>query len=125
MGKECVALARVKRWDEPLARAELAAWQASGKSMSSFSQARGYHAQRLAWWRDRLAAGIAGPGRDATGAQVPPPGFVEATVSAVTWPPAPALVLRLPCGVDVEVHAPDAVAAPWLGALARSLSAGA
>lgn len=44
------------RWTEEDGRAALAAWEASGESLPSFARRAGVQAQRLSWWRDRLAA---------------------------------------------------------------------
>ncbi len=43
-----------ERWTETEARAALAAWEASGEALTTFSRKAGVQAQRLAWWRERL-----------------------------------------------------------------------
>src|SRR5438128_727887 len=44
------------RWTEDDARTALDAWKASGVGAHTFAREHGITAQRLYWWRDRLAA---------------------------------------------------------------------
>lgn len=46
---------RTGRWTEDDARAALDAWKRSGVGAHRFARERGITAQRLYWWRDRLA----------------------------------------------------------------------
>lgn len=43
------------RWSEADARAALDAWKRSGVGAHTFARQHGITAQRLYWWRDRLA----------------------------------------------------------------------
>jgi hypothetical protein len=45
-----------RRWNEEDAREALAALDASGLSAEGFARAQGFSAQRLWWWRHRLAS---------------------------------------------------------------------
>jgi hypothetical protein len=44
------------RWTEDDARVALDAWERSGLGAHAFARKHGITAQRLHWWRDRLAA---------------------------------------------------------------------
>lgn len=70
-----------RRWDEPVARAVLADWEASGLTLAAFARQRGLDVQRLQRWRSRLA----GPPRHAGPPR--PPRFVEVVASTPTAPP--------------------------------------
>lgn len=99
-----------KYWNETTAERALVAWRGSAMSLSAFARANGVKAQRLSWWRKRLAAG--GGARLAVAA---PMAFIPAAVSG-----SARVALRLPGGVELEgdlsVVSPD-----WVAALARAL----
>ena len=53
---ELADLAGKSYWREVDARRALSAWKESGEPMTSFAEAHGLKASRLAWWRKRLRA---------------------------------------------------------------------
>lgn len=50
------ALSGPKQWTSDDAKRVLAAWKNSGESMAGFAHRHGLNAQRIAWWRERLAS---------------------------------------------------------------------
>jgi transposase-like protein len=94
----------VRRWTAEEARQVLAAQEASGESLAGFARKRGLKAQRLQWWRSRLAAW-----------EQPAQTLVPAVVEARALP---AVRLRV-AGVEVEIAEP--VEAGWLAELIRRL----
>jgi len=100
-----------KRWTAEQAQRELRGWERSGLSLSRYAARRGYQAQRLSWWKERLQ-----------GKRVP--------VTPVTL--APAVVtgtdghgvsvwLSTDGTVRVEVVDAACVHPEWVGELLRSL----
>jgi transposase-like protein len=49
--------AEIRRWDEGEAREALAEQQRSGESITAFAQRRGFSAQRIYYWKKRIAGG--------------------------------------------------------------------
>jgi transposase-like protein len=49
--------AEIRRWDEGEAREALAEQQRSGESVTEFAQRRGFSAQRIYYWKKRIAEG--------------------------------------------------------------------
>jgi hypothetical protein len=94
----------VSRWTADQARQVLAAQEASGESLASFARKRGLKAQRLQWWRSRLAEW-----------EKPAQTLVPAVVEARALP---AVRLRV-AGVELEIAEP--VEAAWLAELIRRL----
>ena len=110
---------RGRRWTTEDARRVLASWSASGLSASAFGERHALAAQRLGWWKKRLAdwgegdAGSRGPR------------LVPAIVSA----PAPAAItnvapvaIRLPSGVVLEVVDTALDEPAWIAAVLGALS---
>jgi transposase-like protein len=50
-----VRTAEIRRWDEQEARAALAELSRSGESVTEFAQRRGFSAQRIYYWKKRIA----------------------------------------------------------------------
>lgn len=102
-----------RRWGADEARRVLAAWRRSGLSMNAFAREHGFVAQRIGWWRQRVAAG---------GAELPRfvPVVVRPTADMASTNVA--VVLRSPRGTAVEVLDAQAVSPEWLSQLVNSLS---
>jgi len=100
-----------KRWTAEQAQRELRDWERSGLSLSRYAARRGYQAQRLSWWKQRLQE-------------------KRATVAPVTL--APAVVTRADGhvvsvslsadgAVRVDVADAEGVHPEWVGQLVRSM----
>jgi hypothetical protein len=101
----------VGRWREPNARRVVARWRASGLSACAFARANGLaDEQRLSWWRKRLE-------KKSETTALAPLMFIPAEM---TGGPA-AVVVRLPCGVVLELADVAAVPTNWIAALAAEL----
>ena len=109
------------RWTAESAQAVLSEQEKSGESLSAFARRRGLEAQRLYWWRKRLAEwGAAAPERGQRLVAVVTPEVSTASTSAA----ASAVQVRLRWGeVEIEVTGTTALAPSWLAALARELGA--
>lgn len=105
-----------ERWTAEKASQVLAEWRRSGLSMSAFAARRGLKAQRLSWWKKRLADWNEG---DASSSG---PALVPALVGGDEMGVVPEAVVRLPAGVVVEVMSAAAVSPQWLSALAVDLA---
>lgn len=106
----------LKRWSEAEARHVLATWEASGKSIGAFARAKGVTAQRLYWWRERLAK-VDEPAA---------PRFVPVVVKApaVRLESSAAVVVTTPAGARVEVREVNATTAAWVVALLERVERG-
>jgi transposase-like protein len=108
MGKQNKAgFAAQRRWTAEDATLALAALSESGLSMNAFSRRHGLSAQRLAWWKKRLAAWSEEPMRLVPAVQ-PTEASGEARVS-----------VRL--GAELVIEVSGAVPAEWLAAVVREL----
>jgi transposase-like protein len=108
-----------RRWNATTARTVLAAWRASGTSLSAFARENGVGVWRLGWWRKQLEAGQSSrPARQ--GAPIAPLTFVPATVTSSSSTRA-RIAVRLPSGVEVEAADANALPVQWLAELARAL----
>jgi transposase-like protein len=110
-----------RRWDATTARTVLAAWEASGTSLSGFARKHGIGVWRLGWWRKQLEAGASRPAPRAT--PIAPLMFVPATVTSSGSTRA-RIAVRLPSGVEVEAADASALPVQWLAELARALGRG-
>lgn len=50
--------AEIRRWDEGEARQALAELSRSGESVAEFAERRGFSAQRIYYWKKRIAEGV-------------------------------------------------------------------
>jgi transposase-like protein len=107
MAKPPSSDARRTHWTEEDARQVLDEWRRSGDTLAAFARARGLVPERIAWWRKRLAGS-----RSTTG---PALTLVPATVVTME----PAVVLRLPNGLALEV---SNASPSWIAAVARELT---
>jgi hypothetical protein len=105
-----------RQWTAERAQRELEDWRGSGRSLDAFARGRGYSAQRLRWWRNRLADW------KGDGEQREPPRLVPVAVAAAIAGDAGATVrIRLPGGLQVDIEDVAAVSPEWLAAFARAL----
>lgn len=104
------SIAGRSKWSEVTARRVLAAWEASGESVSAFARRHKVNAERITWWRDRLGAPVASL---TLVPMTPAPRPVASSGSA-------SVVLRVGDDVRIEI---DAAAVPpqWCAALAVAL----
>ena len=101
---------RRARWGEGEAKAALADWQRSGKSLAAFARELGVSAITLARWRDRLGS----PAGSSNRVLVP---------MHVTAPPVGCEAVVVTAGeVRVELGAMTAASAAWVAQLARSMN---
>lgn len=108
-----------KRWTAEDAAHVLSAWKASGLSLAAFSRRHTLTAQRVAWWRDRLAkVNKSGPARK--GAAAAAFSFVPAVLrDCGAGNRSAAVTIRMHGGMAVEVADPALVSPRWLSALIR------
>ena len=114
------AMGGPQQWRPADAERVIAAWQASGKSLAAFADDYGIGAQRITWWRKRLASG-----EPATSSSME---FVPVTVrgapelaSAAAVAVRATVTLTMPGGVRIEVAEPEGVSPAWIAALAGEL----
>jgi hypothetical protein len=79
-------------WREEDARAVVAAWRASGESVSAFARRHGVQARRIGRWKRRLET--------AAPLQFHP---VTVTGAVPSSPAAMSIEIELPCGVHIRV----------------------
>jgi hypothetical protein len=101
---------RSDQWTEEDARRILGEWTASGLPLYPFARTRGITPQRLAWWRDRLTKGSAGPVLLAP---------ARVTAGPVVLSTSGGVVVRLPGGVTLEL---GDVSPGWVATLIRELT---
>ena len=94
-------------WTEDDARRVLDEWRQSGQTIAAFARKRHLSAPRLYWWRKRLPKSVVA---------APTMSLVPAKVVARSE--TPAIVIRLPSGVAIEL----ANASPrWIAAIVTKL----
>jgi transposase-like protein len=97
-----------KRWTTVEASEALAAWERSGETLAAFARRLGVSAERLAWWRRRLARTTMAP-------------LVPMVVRA---PRAWSSVRVTLEGCEVEVGELSEASAAWVASLVRALGEG-
>lgn len=107
---------RGRRWTAAEASRILKGWRASGLSMSAFGRQFGLAAQRLGWWKKRLADWGEGDAVSSAPQLVP---AVVRGAEELTGTAAVAIRLR---GVVLEVADPRAVEPAWIAAVVGTLS---
>lgn len=100
-----------KRWTAEQAQRELRAWERSGLSLSRYAARRGYQAQRLSWWKQRLEGRQEG---------VAPVTLAPAVVTRADGYSV-AVALSADGTVRVEVADAEGVHPEWVGQLVRSM----
>lgn len=99
------------RWTAEQARRVLEAWEESGESGSAYARSIGVVAQRLFWWRRRLAEGEAPRAAKAT--TLVPVTIRGASVMASSAP----VVVTTATGVSIEVNDVGPATAAWVSAV--------
>lgn len=106
-------------WTEDHARSVLKAWRESGQSGAAFARSIGVVAQRLFWWRKRLARRAA---RKAAATKAP--SFVPVAVrTADPIALSASIVVTVGSGgVRIEVRDLDDATAAWVATMVGALS---
>ena len=94
-------VAAKQRWDEGDGRFVVDAWCESGLPMETFAAEHGFGVWRLRQWVSRIEVGVA-PEDSADEEQRLVPAVV--TVGAEAHASGPALIIRLPDGIEVELR---------------------
>ena len=95
-------------WTLDEARRILDEWKRTGGPLAAFARTHGYQARRLYWWKRQLAD----VARRVT--------LVPATIiEPATGDDLPAVTIRLPTGVEIEV---GRASASWLAAVVTELA---
>ena len=108
---------RGRRWTTEDARRVLASWSASGLSASAFGERHALAAQRLGWWKKRLADWGEGDAESRGPRLVP--AIVSAPAAITNVAP---VAIRLPSGVVLEVADTAVVEPAWIAAVLGALS---
>lgn len=109
-----------QRWTTRDARRVLAAWKASGLTLSAFARRRGLQVQRLSWWKRRLE-GAPHHANTSASSTTPPAPFIPLTVCAAEAEAPAAMVELVDGGLRIELRALEAASVTWLAALVRAL----
>lgn len=105
------------RWSREEAQEALEAWNRSGESLAAFARRHGVVAQRLSWWRKRLAIGVV--------PRPAPPGLLPVTVREAPLITLSSAAVSVRWGtVRIDVADPSKVPPRWLAALVSSLPGG-
>jgi hypothetical protein len=111
-------LAGKPRWCETDARLLIGAWRESGQSIEAFARDVGIGSWKLRYWLPRLSTPVSAAASDRVGhAQR----LVPAVVTVGGNGRGPTVVVRLPDGVEVEIHDVAQVEADEIGRLVASL----
>jgi transposase-like protein len=114
------ATKRQGRWTEEEARDAIAAWSSSGMTVCAYAQQLGITAQKLYWWRQKIAARSPASSRPRASATAPPP-FVPVQVRASLAAGLGDAPIVITLGqLRVEVREVDAATAAWVGTLLSS-----
>lgn len=103
---------KTKRWTEERGFEIVRQWERSGLSMAAFARGRGYDAQRLRYWRERV--------------QVEPKPLARAVTKlvrglVVNTGAAGGVRLVLPRGVVIEAGSVREISAAWVAEVVRAL----
>ena len=103
-------------WTEAHAKRLLETCDKSGLSVAEFARRQGIRAQRLHWWRARLA-------RTPAHKAPTPTSFVPAVVKApkVMLGRSMVVVIETRSGARIEIADTARVSPPWIGAVVREL----
>jgi hypothetical protein len=112
---------RASRWRAAEAERVLAAWRASGKTVSAFARSHRVDPQRLYWWKKQQ--------QEWKGERASEPTMVPAVLAighpgvnrSLETSAAPQVTLRVGVELVVEVREAGAVAPDWLSALVQGL----
>ena len=119
--KQWKRLADKGRWSEADAHAVVAAWRTSGQRVQAFAREHGVGAWRLRYWAPRLEA-VAKPSRSPTDSRsLTQLRLVPAVITGTDSGRGPAVVIRLPDGIAVELHGGEHTGAEGIGELVARL----
>jgi hypothetical protein len=117
-------LADKRRWSEAEAREVVEAWRTSGQRVQTFAREQGLPVWRLRYWAPRVvtpAGSRKSSKAKATSKPRPELRFVPAVITGEGYGLGPAVVIRLPDGIAVEVHAAERTGAQEIGELVARL----
>ncbi len=112
---DLVRLRGRRHWRAADGRRVLAALGRSGLSVSAFSRENGLGRTRVHWWKQREASSRPRKKEEARIRLVP-------VVPIALSPPAPAVLIRLPNGIAIEVESTAAVGPEWASRLVSGLA---
>jgi transposase-like protein len=98
-------------WSEDEARRVIDAWRESGETVAAFARREGLIAQRVYWWRGRLAGG-----------PVPAASLLPVVVRATPAARASSVAVWTREGHRIEVAELDEASARWVAMLVKSIS---
>ena len=101
-----------RAWTAEHARSVLGAWEESGLSGTAYARSIGVIAQRLFWWRRRLAEG----GTELAGKATFVPVIVRGAPASAGLAP---VVVTTRAGARIEVNDVEAATAGWVAAVLR------
>lgn len=119
--KQWKRLAGKRRWTEAEARAVVDAWRASGQRVQTFARERGVGAWRLRYWAPRLSAGTKSSTSKPASKSTAQLRLVPALITGAGYDSRPAVVIRLPDGIAVELHHAEYTGAEGIGELVALL----
>jgi hypothetical protein len=115
-----ITFASRRHWSSVDAKTVLAAWEASGLTLTGFARQNGINVQRLIWWRKRLGTD-GGDCREVCSQPAVPVSFIPAVVARTRPAAMAAIVVRLPGGVEVEASDTASIPARWLADVAKAM----
>jgi hypothetical protein len=110
-----------RRWSEAEARAVVDAWRASGQRVQKFAREQGVGAWRLRYWVPRLDPRVTARTTSRQSSTTAEVRFVPAVLSGTASGNRPAVVIRLPDGIAVELHDAEHAGALEVGQLVAQL----
>jgi hypothetical protein len=122
--KQWKRLADKRRWSKAEAREVVAAWQMSGQRVQTFAREQGLPVWRLRYWApllDMASESRRSSKARATSKPRPELRFVPAVITGEGYGLGPAVVIRLPDGIAVELHAAHRTGAHEIGELVARL----
>lgn len=105
--KKMKRLAGKRRWDEADGRLAVDAWRESGLSIEAFAREHGFGGWRLRWWASKVEkVSLAKPTSTTKSELADEQRLVPAVVrfDAHSQADGPAIILRLPDGMEVELR---------------------
>ncbi len=98
----------VARWSEKEARVVVEAWRRSGRALSTFAREHGISVERLGWWSRKLVGPKGSRDRKQRerndGYGYAPIEFVPAVLAGDSGVRDAVVVVRLPDGIEIELH---------------------
>jgi len=115
------SLGKKRRWSEAEAREVVDAWRASGQRVQTFAREHGLGAWRLRYWLPRLDTGVDPRKGKVESKSTEEVRLVPAVLTGASYGNRPSVVIRLPDGIEVELHDAERVGARDVGQLVAQL----